>query len=149
MIAADATKFIGTLYTKTREKKYIYKESRIDALCHLFEIHAVSPSSKISALIVLAKKDPKKFLAYATAFENTTITEITHGLELNVIKFEGNISMYVTKDKVIKNHGELKMKLPEKIEDLAAYFRTSEGNEAYTEFRLELEYAKEQKLKNQ
>lgn len=148
LMQADAMKYVGTLYMKMGDKR-TFKEDKIDALSSLFGIIADSYSGKVNGLLAYAKRNAEDFLKLATKFEQTTITEISHGLQLNVIKFDGHAAMYVTKDKVIKTfNSAVKMKQDEKIEELAAYFRTPAGNEAYTEYRAELEYAQEKALSN-
>lgn len=144
---ADALIYIKSLSEKISEGKYTYKEDKIDMLCNLFVVGAETFPQKLAALSSYAKINPKKFIETVHKFEQTTITELSHGLQLDVWKFDGNVAVYVKKDKVIRNLGSEKLKHDQKIEQLASWFRTSEGNEAYTEYRMELELAQENALK--
>lgn len=148
MIAADAVSYIGTLYEKLGTNQYKYKENKIDAICEMFAIVAETMPTKTYAILQFAKKFPKEFLLKVTKLEQTTITEVLHGLELGVIKIEGNMVQYAHKDKIIKSLGTQPMARDRQIEALADYFRTPDGNAAYTEYRAELEAAKENTSKN-
>ena len=148
LIQADAVKFVGELYAKKADGKYLYKEDKIDSYCNMFGIVADSFSGKINGLMSYAKMYSKEFLEKAVKLEQTTITEISHALQLNVIKFDKSVAMYATKDSIIKDLGGVKMSLEDKVENLAAYFRTADGADAYKEFKAELEYAQEKALKN-
>jgi len=148
MIAADALTYIATLYDKLGKNQYKYKEDKINAICELFAIVAETMPTKTYAIIQFAKKFPREFLVKVQKLEQTAITEVIHGLELSVIRFEKNMAEYVSKDKVIKSLGTGTYSKDKQIEMLADYFRTPDGNTAYTEFRAELEAAKEKALKN-
>ncbi len=67
--------------------------------------------------------------------------------ELGVVAINKGVFEYVAKEKIIRIVGE-KLKKDKQIENLSDWVRTSEGNEAYTEFRAELEAAKEKSLSN-
>lgn len=148
MIAADAVTYVATLYDKLGRNQYRYKEDKINSICEMFAIVAETMPTKVYAIVQFAKKFPREFIVKVTKLEQMAITEVTHGLELKVIRFEKNIAQYIDKDKVIKNLGSGVLTKDRQIEILADYFRTSEGNAAYTEFRAELEAAKEKALKN-
>src|ERR1700722_120862 len=148
MIAADALTYIATLYDKLGKNQYKYKEDKINAICELFAIVAETMPTKTYAIIQFAKKFPREFLVKVQKLEQTAITEVIHGLELSVIRFEKNMAEYVSKDKVITSLGTRTYSKDKQIEMLADYFRTPDGNTAYTEFRAELEAAKEKALKN-
>ena len=146
-LVADAILFVKQFYQKVGKNEYKYNEDKINGLCQLFAVFAETNSQKVVALNGMAKRDPKYFLEKAVKFEQTTITEITHGLELGVIAITKGTVEYVAKEKIIRVVGE-KLKKDKQIENLSDWFRTSEGNEAYTEFRAELEAAKEKSLQN-
>lgn len=140
---ADATQFVQRLVQKVGEKQYKYQEEKIKGLCQLFAIFAETPAGMVTGLMAFAKKDPKTFLDKATKFEQTKMIQITHALELSVIKFEGNTVQYAAKDKIIATLGTGNMSHAKKIEKLADLFGTPELRAAYDEFQLELEVAKE------
>lgn len=146
-LVADAIQFVKQFYQKVGKNDYKYNEDKIDSLCQLFAVFAETYSQKVTALNGIAKMNPKDFLEKAVRFEQTTITEISHGLQLDVIRINKGTAEYVGKEKIIKILGE-KLKREKQIEQLSDWFRTSEGNEAYTEFRAELEAAKEKSLQN-
>lgn len=141
----EAAAFVYSLQVKKGDV-WVYQEERINALCELFTVFAERPSSKISALVGLARLAPKEFLNKVKIFEQTAATMIAHALQLNVIKFEGNTAMYLIKDKIIKNLGAGDMEQPDKIETLSQYLRSADGSEAYHELTAEVEHAKNEKL---
>ncbi len=140
---SDAMSYLTKLSQKVGDKLYKYDEDKIDGLCSLFTVFSDTPATKLRSLIAFAKTTPLRFMQAVTIWEQTTETEITQALNLNVIGFDANVALYKNKDKVIKSLGVEKMKQAEKISKLADWFRTSDGNEAYTEFRVELEAAKQ------
>lgn len=147
ILVADAIQFVRQFYQKVGKNEYKYNEDKINSLCQLFSVFAETNSQKVVALNGLAKLNPKDFLERAVKFEQTTITEISHGLEMGVIQINKGVFEYVAKEKIIRVVGE-KIKREKQIELLSDWFRTVEGNEAYTEFRAELEAAKEKSLSN-
>lgn len=147
MAAADAIKFVGELFDK-RGKSYIYKENTIDAICQLLQVFAETYSGKILALQKLARLNPKMFLDKVVRFQQTTMTEVSHALELNLIQFKDNSVQYKNKDKVIVSLGSEKMNHSRKIEAFADWLRTSDGHEAYMELKAELEAAQAKELSN-
>jgi hypothetical protein len=142
---ADCLTYLNKLSQKVGDKSYRYNEEKIDGLCQLFTVFADTSATKLRSLIAFAKTTPYKFMQAVEKWEQVTQTEITHALQLNVVKFEGNVFQYAGKDKIIKSLGSEKMKQDEKISRAADWFKTPDGNEAYTEFRAELEAAKDKK----
>lgn len=140
LIAADAVKYVGSLYNKT-PKGYIYNENKIDAVCELLSIVAHTYATRIQALMSLAKQNPEWFLNKVIKLEQTTVTEVAHALELNIIRFNNNTAEYTGKDKVLKNLGAGKLSHDQKISKLADFLRTAEGHEAYMELKAEIEAA--------
>lgn len=147
ILAADAIRLIGTLYQKTGSE-YAYNEEKINALCNLFQIFSETNSGKISGLMAIAKRDPENFLQKATKFEQTTVTEVTHALELNVLKFDGNTVRYALKDKVLANLGTGNLTHEKKINKTADLLRTPDFKAQYEELKIEIEAAKENAFKN-
>lgn len=146
IMEADAIQFIGQLYQKVGDKQYRYNEDKINGLCQLFLIYAETMPGKIQGLMGHARRDPATFLDKAYRFEQTTNTEVSHALELNVVKFEGNTAVYVAKDKVLGNLGTGNFSHTKKIEKLSDLLRTPEYKAAYEEFKIELEAAHEKAL---
>lgn len=146
----QAKMLVYELRKATGDKKtpYKYNTDRIDALCRLFNIYDETPERKLILLLQNAKMNPEKFIKMVTKAEQTVITEITHALEMKLIKFDGNTAQYVDENKIIAILGEGKMKEPEKIEKFGSWLATNEGSNALTELRAKLEYAKEQLLKS-
>lgn len=138
---AEAITYLGHLYQR-QGKEYVYDEPKINALCNLFLVYAESPSGKINGLIAHAEKDPINFLDKAMRFEQTIQMEIGYGLDLSVIKFEGNAAVYCNKDKVIAVIGKGNLSQDKKINKLADLFGTDEYKGAYEEFKVELESAR-------
>ena len=141
---ADAVQFIGTLRQK-QGSKFIYDEQRIDALCQLFLVYAETPAGKMAALVGHAKRNPADFLNKAMKLIQTIQTNIVYGLELSVIKFDGNVAAYCHKDKVITDFGRGNLSQEKKIDKLADFFSAPENKAALDEFMVELEVAAEKK----
>jgi hypothetical protein len=148
ILMADALKFVARFYQKTAKGKFTYNEEKINGLCELFAVFGETMSGKVLALNSLAKLDPANFLEKAEKFEQVTITEITHALHLNVIRFKDNVVEYVEKEKVLGSLGTAKMSHEKKIEKLADLLHTPEMKAAYEELQLELEIAQEKALKS-
>ncbi len=143
-IRHDARGFVYSLQEK-KGKEWVYQTERIDALCELFNVYAELPSTKIEMLAKTATLYPKDFMEKVTKFEQTVNTMVAHALMLNVMKFEGNTAVYISKDKIIKNLGAGKIAKDEQVEQLATYLRTKDGYEAYQELQAEVAAAKEKK----
>ncbi len=149
LIAADAIKYVGSLYEKIGKNSYRYNEDKINAICEFLSLFAETPATRIQALMSHAKQRPEWFLDKVTKLEQTTITEVTHALELNVICFKGNVAEYVAKDKILKSLGARKMTQEQKITCLADWLRTAEAHEAYIELKAEIDIAKSKSIQNQ
>lgn len=142
---ADAIKLVASLRTKVGSKDsitYKYNEDRLNALCSICAVHADSPATQFHALMSLAKVRSRWFLDLVVKFEQTILTEATHALELEVIRFDGNTALYTDEDKVIKNLGTGNLSRETKIERLSDYLKTREGNEHLTELRAKIEVKK-------
>lgn len=148
MMAADAIKFVGTLYERKDKGKYVYNETAIDGICQLLAIFAETYSGKVIAIQTIAKQRPDWFLDKVVKFQQTTLTEVSHALELSVIEFKVNAVQYKEKDKLIVVLGNEKMTHDKKIEKFANWLRTSEGHEAYMELKAEIEFAQEKAITN-
>lgn len=140
----DAKGFVYSLQEK-KGKEWVYQTERINALCELFSVYAELMPTKIEMLAKTATLYPVDFMEKVTKFEQTVNTMVAHALQLNVIKFDGNVSTYANKNKIIKNLGTGNMKNDVKIDELATYLRTKDGYEAYQELVAEVEAAKEKK----
>lgn len=147
LISADAVKYVGSLYQKVGKNSYQYSEDKIAAVCELLSIYAETNATKIQALMSLAKQRPTWFLDKVVKLENTTVTEVTHALELNVIRFNVNVAEYCNKDRVIKSLGTKQLTQDQKITRLADWLRTAEGHAAYMELKSEIEGAQSDSLK--
>lgn len=142
VMASDAIQLIKNLFYK-EGKSYVYDEPKINALANMFTIFAETPAGKVSGLMGFAKKNPKDFLERALKFEQTIVTEITHAIELNVVKFDGNALVYCNKDAVVLDVGRGNLKHETKISKAADILSTPEYKGVYEELRIELEIAKE------
>ena len=93
---ADAIKLVASLRTQVSksDKSYKYNEERLNAICTVCAVYADSPATKFHALMSLAKARSKWFLDLVVRFEQTILTEVTHAVELEVIRFDGNTALY-------------------------------------------------------
>ena len=142
---ADAIKLVASLRTQVSksDKSYKYNEERLNAICTVCAVYADSPATKFHALMSLAKARSKWFLDLVVRFEQTILTEVTHAVELEVIRFDGNTALYKDEEKVIKNLGTGNLSKDTKIEKLSDFLKTTEGNSHLTELRAKIEVAKE------
>ncbi len=136
------------LNTGNKKTPYKYNEDRINAICRLVNVWDETPERKLIHLIQKANQNPKEFLEIVEKSEQTVITEVSHALEMNLIYFEGNTAQYTEEKKIIFAIGSGKFTQDQRIEQLASWFGTEEGNPALTEFRAKLEVAKEKALAN-
>lgn len=141
LVAADAVKYVGTLYQRTSKNNYQYNEVKIDAVCEMFAVFAESYATKIKSLLLMAKQRPEWFLDRVTKLEQTTITEVVHALELNVIQFKENTAQYCNKEKVLYVFDGKRLNREGMISKLADFLRTREGHQQYMELKAELEVA--------
>jgi hypothetical protein len=141
---ADAIKLVASLRTQTsvKDKSYKYNEERLDAMCAICNVYADSSATKFHALMSLAKARSKWFLDLVVKFEQTILTEVTHAVELEVVRFDGNTALYKDDEKVIKNLGTGNLAKDTKIEKLSDFLKTKEGNPHLTELRAKIEVAK-------
>jgi hypothetical protein len=149
IVMADAIKLVASLriQTSAKDKTYKYNEERLTAICELCAVYADSIPTKFHALMSLAKARSKWFMDLVEKFEQTIVTETTHAVELKVVRFDGNTVLYTDGEKVIKNLGTGNLSLDTKIERLADFLKTKEGNEHLTELRAKMAVAKDN-LKN-
>ncbi len=145
-LVSDAMQVIKSIAPKVGNI-FQYNEAKIDSLCQLFAVYAESYPNKVKSLQNFAKARPQQFLDKVTNLEETTVTEVTHALQLNIIQFKDNSVEYKNKDKVITNLGTGKMKHGEQIKKFADLLRTPEYHAAYMELKAEIETAKEEQLK--
>ena len=146
-LSTEAIGYIKEMVTVNKDKTYSYNEDRIDAICPLFGVVADSYEQKVTALIQVAKADPQTFLVKAKTVEQTMEIEVSHGIKLGVIAFEGNTALYVGKNLKIKTWpGRLAEEKKNQV--LAQYFSSSDGKEAYELYKAELAAAKAESIKN-
>jgi hypothetical protein len=140
---ADAIKLVASLRTQIgKDKTYKYNEDRLNSICEICAVYADSPAMKFHALMSLAKARSKWFLDLVVKFEQTILTEVTHAVELEVIRFDGNTALYKDGEKVIRNLGTGNLSRDTKIEKLSDFLKTKEGNAELTELRAKVEVAK-------
>lgn len=140
---ADAIKLVASLRTQVgKDKSYKYNEERLNAMCTLCAVHADSTATKFHALMSLAKARSKWFVDLVVKFEQTILTEVTHAVELEIVRFDGNAALYKDGEKVIKNLGTGNLAKDTKIEKLSDFLKTTEGNVHLTELRAKIEVAK-------
>lgn len=146
MIAADAVKYVGSLYSKFGKGQYRYDLDKIDTICELFQVYAETPQGKIQALVVIAKRQPDLFLKRVVKFEQMAVTFVLHALQLNVIRFDKNVAVFCNKPKVVKNLGNGHMDHETKVNKLADFLRTKEGYEIYNEIKTEVDIEQEKAI---
>ncbi len=147
-IQAKAIGYVETLCFKKANGEYEYKETQIDNILTLLnEFGGNDYSEKINVLTRYAEKQPNHFLTTVTKMDDLLTLEVTHALELDVIKFNGNTVEYVKDKKVLANLGTETLSNPKKIEALSNLLRTPEYEQAYKELKVKIEIAQETQLK--
>lgn len=154
-LESDAVAYVQTLLMK-QGKGYKYKEDKIDSLLSILGLYGGDTfPNKINTLTLAAKGrinqdgltiTTKQFLDIVTKLDETTITEVTHALQLDVIKFEGNSVLYTDGGKVLASLGDTKMKHNQKIEALSELLKTPEYAQSYQELKAKSELAQEKTL---
>jgi hypothetical protein len=147
-LTTNAKLIVYSLRKTTADKKnpYKYDEDRIDSICKLVGVWDQSPETKLIKLMNAAIQSPKEFIDIVEKTEQTIITEISHALEMNVIKMDGNTIQYTDEQEILLNLGNDKMKPDVKIEKFGAWLGTQEGTPALTKLRAKLEMAKEKEF---
>lgn len=135
------------LETGDKKNRYKYNTDRIDAICRLVNVWDETPERKLILLLQTASQNPKLFLETVVKAERTVITEVSHSLELGVISFDKNVAQFVDGNEIIFTVEGDKLKQEQKIEQLASFFSTEEGNAGLTKMRTKLEIAKDKSLK--
>lgn len=149
-VQTQAKMLIYELRQATGNKKmpFKYNTDRISAICRLVNVWDETPERQLMLLLSKAMQNPKEFLEVVVRSEQTIITEVSHALELKVIKFDGNTVQYVSENKIITSLGSDKIKELDKIEKFASWLATNEGTNALTEMRTKVELAKEKLFKD-
>lgn len=143
---AEAIKLIQKLIISRKGDEVKYDETRINTYCQLFSVSGREWSSRINALISIAKKYPQEFVQKIEALDGRIDNEIMQGEELKVIAYGTTSVAYVHKDKIILPFTGASLSLDKKRERLVTFFQSQDGAVAYQEFLVELEDAKKKSL---
>lgn len=149
-VISEAVMYIRQLCTEKADGSYSYDEARIEALANQFNVAGNSASIQIEGLLYFAKTNPKYFLTEAKKTEQIAIIEVSHGLKLKIISFEGNVALsnYGGKVEKIKAFAG-KISDEKKPSLLANYYMSIDGKDAYELFKAELSAAKEANISQQ
>jgi hypothetical protein len=145
-----AKMLIYELRQTTGDKKvpFKYNTDRINSICRLVNVWDETPERQLMLLLSKAMQNPKEFLEVVTRSEQTLITEVSHAIELKVIRFDGNTVQSVDENKIYVSLGNEKIKEKDKIEKFASWLATYEGTNSLTELRAKVELAKEKLFQN-
>jgi hypothetical protein len=147
-IMADAINFVQGLVLKVGDKSYKYQESKIDNILTALSLFGGDTyPDKVNVLTYQAKQSPYEFLQIVKKLEQTVITEVTHAIELNVVRFEGTSLEYCDNKKVVLTIGAEYKAQDKKIIAAADMLKTPEYAQAYQELKAAMEIAKEKNLK--
>jgi hypothetical protein len=145
---AEAVRYVQSLVIKKGEKKYAYKEDKIDNILQVLNLFGGETyPDKINVLTKAAKNSPENFLKIVIKSEDITVTEVAHAIELNVIHFVGNSAEYVKDKKVVASLGTESLSKDKKISKLAELLRTPEYAQAYQDLKVMIELTQEESLK--
>ena len=145
---AEALMKVKGLAKKTKQG-YIYEDVKIDGLCALFNLYGETPQEKIEKLTNIAESDAEKFLEMVTKYEETTITDVTHAIQLGVIRINKGSVEYVESNKIITSFEDKTIKKGDAIEKFADLLKTPEYHHVYIELKTNIEVAKEKQFESE
>lgn len=135
----EAEQYVKDKFILSRSKEgFRYDEEKLDAYCHLFNIAAESPASKIQGLFTMAATYPGEFLRKARSYEETVYLEISQAERLCIIEFGATQCGYMNKNKLLVTYSAA-LSDGDKKQKLASYLQSSAGAVDYKEFKIELE----------
>jgi hypothetical protein len=147
-LQAEAINYISqNLLFKVGKGQYKYHEPKIDNIMTVLNLFGEDYPQRIAVITKAAKTNPEGFLQIVYKLDQTTITEVTHALELNVIKFEGNSVEFVEGKKVVATVPSENKSHEKKINALSDLLRTPEYAQVYQELIAKIEIAQDKKLK--
>lgn len=133
------------LVTKQKGGKSLLNELKINGYAALLNVQGANVSERLKGLLDKLKRDPKGFVEKVRAYEETTITEITHAMQLELIRYEGNVAIFAFGTNKRVELGTIGAK-QSKIERLGELLKTAEYKELYVMLKTQIELAKEKQL---
>lgn len=141
-----ALSLVGTLVLgKNSKGGYLFDDLRLEAFSRIFNVVADSPAATIQALRANARLNPSKFLDLAKEFEDNTMADISHAVQLGLIQFGDTSVSYVGENKIIKTYSK-QLTDEYRVRHLSSYFQTAEGHGAYSEFKAKLAAVKNKSI---
>lgn len=139
----EAMKEWEKLVVKTKEGISLNGE-KINGLAVLLNVTGLNETEKLTAILTKLKSDPLGFIEKVNAFKEQIVTEITHAMQLELIKFEGNSAVFTFNHKKI-DLGNLGGK-QNKIEKLAELLKTEDNKALLATLKSRIQVEKEKKL---
>ena len=147
----DALKYLSSLQTKKggqggTAKTYEYNTEKIAWCCKLFNLTTGdSPSEQLEALVTKARQNPSLFNDMIADASSDLKVVIKTARELGVISLDGDVASFAEDKSVIC---KLKSKaMNDKIDELAEYLRSADGETANSAIRVQVEHAKSNSVK--
>lgn len=132
----------------TGGKPNTYNEEKINAYCGLLGVSGSNTAGKLLSLHEKLLADPSGFVTKIKAYSEEVITDISHALDLKLLKFEGNNAIFFD-----NGSGNAKsIELPgtgskgSKMEKLGVILRSAEFKELYVMLKNQIQLSKEKNL---
>ena len=140
----EATKEWEKLSMRGKNGTFTIDEQKTSGYAELLGIRAASLPEKLKSILVFAKTNPIAFIEKVRAYKEEVITEITHAMQLELLKFEGSQAVFIASKKNLEL-GKL-TDGQSKIERLAVLLQTEEFKPTRVDLKNQIEVAKERNL---
>lgn len=121
-----------------------FNTDKVNGYAILLNVQGETTVEKVRNLLEKLKKDPTGFLEKVIAYKEEAVTEVTHAIDLNLIKMEGNQAVFTFNNKRVLI-GDLGAK-GTKVEKLAELLKSEEHKPLLVALKSQIELAKEKQL---
>lgn len=120
-----------------------YNEEKIRGYAELMNVQGRNTTERLTALYQKLNAEPLLFVEKVKAYKEETITDISHAIDLKLLRFEGNDAVLFNDKRIsLGNVGSKSTK----IERLSDMLKTSEYKETYVTLKNQIQLAKEKQL---
>jgi len=142
LLVKEATDEWSTLITKS-DKGFTIDEAKVMGYAGLLNASGETPMDMVQSLLVIAKTDPVRFVEKVKLFKEETITDVSHALQLGLVRFEGKDAIFFN-GKIIPL-GKVTA-VSSKIEKTAEGLKMPENKEFLVQLKAQIELKKEEDL---
>lgn len=144
ILARDAAMDEWKLLVNKTKDGFTINEEKLNGYCQLMNVQGNNATERLGNLHTKLTANPMEFIEKVTAYKEETVTDISHAMQLDLIKFEGNSAVLTYNNKRIEL-GKSPNKTT-KIERLAEMLKTPEYKEHYVMLKNQIQIAKEKQL---